>query len=102
VAEKRKTKSAAKNASREPQYSSRSIYSVNEKYRAELLHTTDGWICRIWKLTAPGSERPLLANLQPFQSSEEAVHMAQEIFARYTGDDRYFSKDDILKANPSE
>lgn len=79
-----------------------SIYSVNGKYRAELTHNPDGWLCRIWSLTVARRERPVLANIQPYSSKQEAIRMAQECFAQYTGDDRYIAEADIMKENKSK
>ena len=73
------------------------IYSVNRKYKSQLVEQEEGgWMCQIWSIDAGGRERPVLRNVQPFATLEEAVQMAQECFARYTGDDRYFAKENIL------
>ena len=76
----------------------KSIYSVNGKYKSQLVEQKEGgWICQIWSIDAGGRERPVLRNVQPFSTLEEAIGMAQQCFARFTGDDRYFAKEDIMK-----
>ena len=77
-----------------------SIYSVNGKFKLQLVKAnTGGWICQIWSTPAEDRQRPMIRNVQPFATIEEAIQMAQRCFAQLTGDDRYFAKEDILKAN---
>lgn len=74
------------------------IYSVNGKYKSQLVEQEEGgWICQIWSIDAGGRQRPVLRNVQPFATLEEAIKMARECFAKYTGDDRYFAKQDMMK-----
>jgi hypothetical protein len=74
------------------------IYSVNGKYKSQLVERKEGgWICQIWSIDAGGRQRPMLRNVQPFSTLEEAIEMAQQCFARLTGDDRYFAKEDIME-----
>lgn len=72
-----------------------SIYSINRKFRAQLINRKEGgWICQIWSVGYKGDrDRPLLRNVQPFATMEEAIQMAQKCFAEYTGDDRYWAKE---------
>jgi hypothetical protein len=78
----------------------KSIYSVNGKFRSQLVERkTGGWICQIWSNNADGRDRPMIRNVQPFATLEEAIQMAQRCFAQLTGDDRYFAKEDIWKDN---
>ena len=80
----------------------KSIYSVNEKYKSQLVKVkTGGWICEIWSTPAEGRQRPMTRNVQPFATMEEAIQMAQRCFAQLTGDDRYFAREDIMKENKS-
>lgn len=78
-----------------------SIYSVNGKFRSQLTETKEGgWICQIWTVSNGGNRaRPMLRNVQPFVTKDEAIQMAQRCFAQYTGDDRYFAEEDVWKEN---
>ena len=81
----------------------RSVYSVNGKFRSQLTECKDGgWSCQIWMYVAEGIERPVLRNIQPFATRDDAIQMTQRCFAQFTGDDRYFAQDDIWKENKPE
>lgn len=77
------------------------IYSVNGSYRAKLVNINKGgWICEIWSRGVNGGrDRPMLRNVRPFATLDEAIQMARTCFHEYTGDDRYFAEEDILKKN---
>jgi hypothetical protein len=76
----------------------KALYSVNGQYKSQLVEQKEGgWICQIWSIDAGGRQRPVLRNVQPFSTLEEAIEMAQQCFAGFTGDDRYFAKEDIMK-----
>jgi len=78
----------------------KSIYSVNGKFKSQLVENKDGgWICQIWSIAEDGRERPMLRNVKPFATMEEAIQMAQDSFAKLTGDNRYFANEDIWKQN---
>ena len=81
-----------------------SIYSVDGKFRAQLASNEEGgWICSIWSRSIDGGRnRPMLRNVVPFATLEEAIQMARGCFAAYTGDDRYFAKEDIWQENKTE
>lgn len=82
----------------------KSIYSVNGKFKAQLVNVKEGgWICEIWSRSSNGGRnRPMLRNVQPFATMEEAIQMARKCFSEYTGDDRYFAKEDVWKENESD
>ncbi len=81
----------------------KTIYTVNGKFKSQLVEIKDGeWICQIWSIADDGRQRPMIRNIQPFATMEEAIQMAQEVFAKFTGDDRYFAKEDIVKENKPE
>lgn len=76
------------------------IVAVNGKFESHLVETeSGGWICQIWEVLEDGQVRPRIRNVKPFATMEEAIQMAQECFARLTGDDRYFAKEDVRKEN---
>jgi hypothetical protein len=76
------------------------IVAVNGKFESHLVETeSGGWICQIWAVLEDGQVRPRIRNVKPFATKEEAIQMAQECFAKLTGDDRYFAKEDIWKEN---
>ena len=76
------------------------IYSVNGKYVSRLVQVEDGgWICEFWSSNAYGKSSPLIRNIKPFATLEEAIHMAQEGFVEFTGDDRYITEEDFSKGN---
>ena len=79
-----------------------SIYSVNGKFRSQLVALKEGgWICQIWTVTNGGKDHLMLKNVKPFATKEEAIQMAQESFAQLTGDDRYFLGEDVFgKSKP--
>jgi hypothetical protein len=79
------------------------IYSVNGKFKSQLVGNKErGWICQIWSNADDGKQRPMLRNVQPFATIEEAIQMARKCFASYTGDDRYFAIEDIKKVKKND
>ena len=56
----------------------RSVYSVNGKFRSQLTECKDGgWSCQIWMYVAEGIERPVLRNIQPFATRDDAIQMTR-------------------------
>ena len=82
----------------------KSIYSINGKFRAQLVNKKEGgWICEIWSIGKNGNrDRPMLRNVETFATMEEAIEMARKCFFKLTGDNRYFAKEDIWKKNEAE
>lgn len=76
----------------------RSIHSVNGKFRAQVVKVKEGgWVCQIWTRDDKGRDRPMIRNIKPFETAQEAVAMAQNCFSQFTGDDRYFADEDFWK-----
>jgi hypothetical protein len=81
----------------------KAIYSVNGKFKSQLVERKAGeWMCEIWLIDPNGRQRPFLRKLEPFATMEEAIQMAQECFAKLTGDDRYFAREDRWDGNKPE
>lgn len=85
---------------KKPQMRMQSIYSINGKFRAKLVNfNEEGWICEIWERNVGNRDRPRIRNVKPFTAMEEAIEMARTCFREFTGDDRYFAKEDVWKEN---
>jgi hypothetical protein len=82
----------------------KSIYSVDGKFRAQLVNKKEGgWVCEIWSRSSRGGrERPVLRNVKPFATMEEAVQLARRCCLEFTGDDRYFAKEDVWKDDKTD
>ena len=76
------------------------IYSANGKYVSRLVHVEGGgWFCEFWSSDRYGKSSPLMRNIKPFATREEAIQMAQEAFVKFTGDDRYITDEDFSNGN---
>ena len=76
------------------------IYSANGKYVSRLKQVEGGgWFCEFWSSDAYGKSSPLIRNIKPFATREEAIQMAQEAFVKFTGDDRYITDEDFSNGN---
>lgn len=87
---------------KKPKIERQSIFAINGKFKAQLMNLNEeGWICEIWerKVGVEGRDRPRIRNVKPFPTKEEAIEMARTCFREFTGDDRYFAKEDVWKEN---